>query len=566
MRLLLLIPLLALSLQSLGQDRLLEIRSHTKLPRGINKSYKASTNAKLNRTKSSIINDLLRSGYMEASFDSCITADNKSSCVLHVGKQYKWAALRAGNMNREIASQAGFREKIYRDEPISPFQLADLMEDILSYFEDNGYPFASVQLDSLEESTEGIRASLDVDKRFLVKLDSVVIKGDCKTAPILIQEQIGINEGDLYNESKILQIEKRLKELSFVRSKRKPYVLFGEKSTKLYLFLEDKKASSITGIVGLLPDEETGRITFTGDLDLHLKSALNRGETIRLEWRRLQDQTQDLNIGFAYPYLFNTPFGLEAGLSIYRRDTSFLDVNSQIGGTINLEDGDQVTAFIRRSSSSRLGERNTVSATLADTRTTSYGLSIVRDRTDYRRNPRRGHILELLGAVGNKSSQLVNPVGEEIPPAVRSLQYDIRGKLVGHVAIGKRSTIRFAAQGGSMINEVLFTNELFRIGGFKDIRGVDDASITASSFGIGTIEYRFLFEENSNFFLFMDQAWWEDQSAEVLISDTPQAFGVGTNFETSSGIFSLSYALGKQFDNPIRFNSAKVHFGFASVF
>ncbi len=117
-----------------------------------------------------------------------------------------------------------------------------------------------------------------------------------------------------------------------------------------------------------------------------------------------------------------------------------------------------------------------------------------------------------------------------------------------------------------MVNDTLFRNELYRIGGIKSLRGVDEASVVCSSFAIGTVEYRFLFEENSNFFLFVDQAWWEDQSLDELLTDTPLGFGTGTSFETKAGIFSLTYALGQQFDNPIEFRGGKVHFGFTSLF
>ena len=148
----------------------------------------------------------------------------------------------------------------------------------------------------------------------------------------------------------------------------------------------------------------------------------------------------------------------------------------------------------------------------------------------------------------------------------RSVQYELNGQVIWHIPIGRRSTVRLAAQGGSMLNDQLYANELYRIGGIKTQRGVDEASIYASSFTIGTFEYRFLFEENSNFFFFVDQGWWEDRSRTPLLTDTPIGFGAGTSFETKAGIFSLSYALGKQFNNPVEFRSGKVHFGFTSLF
>ena len=117
-----------------------------------------------------------------------------------------------------------------------------------------------------------------------------------------------------------------------------------------------------------------------------------------------------------------------------------------------------------------------------------------------------------------------------------------------------------------MINDRLYLNELYRLGGIRNLRGVDEASIYASSFAIGTLEYRLLLEENSNAFVFVDQAWWEDRSREEVLADDPIGFGIGTNFETKAGIFSLTYALGSQFNNPFDLRDGKVHFGFTSLF
>ena len=78
--------------------------------------------------------------------------------------------------------------------------------------------------------------------------------------------------------------------------------------------------------------------------------------------------------------------------------------------------------------------------------------------------------------------------------------------------------------------------------------------------------YRYLFEQNSNLLLFVDQGWWEDQSQADLVTDSPLGIGVGTSFETKAGIFGLTYALGRQFDAPFELRSGKVHFGFTSLF
>ncbi|MBL0343162.1 MAG: hypothetical protein IPP71_21210 [Bacteroidetes bacterium] len=67
-------------------------------------------------------------------------------------------------------------------------------------------------------------------------------------------------------------------------------------------------------------------------------------------------------------------------------------------------------------------------------------------------------------------------------------------------------------------------------------------------------------------FLFVNGAWYERNTIDEYLSDTPFGFGAGITFETKLGIFSFNYALGKEFDNPIRFKAAKIHFGLINYF
>ena len=57
-----------------------------------------------------------------------------------------------------------------------------------------------------------------------------------------------------------------------------------------------------------------------------------------------------------------------------------------------------------------------------------------------------------------------------------------------------------------------------------------------------------------------------NENINGFVADRPFGFGSGMSFETKAGIFSITYALGKQFDNPIKFSSAKIHFGFVNFF
>lgn len=509
---------------------------------------------------------LFMEGYLEATIDTCHTVGDTSICLLVPGPRYRWARLSGQGIPVEIASQARFREKLYTGRPVTPTQVARLRNDLLRISENTGYPFATVTLDSLRPEGDGLTATVRLDPGQLVRIDSVVVRGTARTNMRYLQAHIGIRPGDLYNESLIQAAERRVRELPFVSQVRRPYVQFTEHSTKLFLFLDARKASSINGVLGVQPDPVTGNVRLTGDIDLRLRNALKRGEGINLNWRSLQDATQDLRIGFNMPFVFNTPFGTDLGLKLFRRDSTFLEVTTRAGIEHLTSVGDKFTVFLNNKSSERLG-RNTVAIPgLADVHLLSYGVGMERNRYDYRFNPRRGHGLQAEASLGRKRTSTAVFTLTEQPPEVRTVQYEVNGQVVGHIPLGRQGTIRLVGQGGWMVNDDLYRNELYRMGGLKTMRGVDEASIYCSSYAIGTFEYRFVFEENSNFFVFFDQGWWEDAAQEQLVTDTPYSVGAGTTFETKAGLFSLTYALGSQFNTGLDLRGGKVHFGFISMF
>lgn len=513
-----------------------------------------------------LIAELNAKGYLEASIDSCRTDSSLTTCHVTSGNVYRWVRISGSGIPVEIASEARFRERLYAGKPVAPKQVGRLLDDLLTVCENRGYPFAQVWLDSLQLTDSGLEATVMLDKGPLMRLDSVIVKGSAKTNMRYLQSSIGIKPGDLYNESLVIGVERRIRELPFVTQKQRPYVQFTPERTKLFLFLDARKASSMNGVLGIQPDPNTGRIGITGDLDLRLRNALRRGEAISLNWRSLQDQTQDLRIGLDLPYAFKTPFGLEGNLRLFKRDTTFLEVNARGGLNYLLSRGDRVTLFVNSKQSNRLGSNLVTAPGLADVNLVSYGLGLNRERFDYRFNPRRGTAFMLDGSVGRKRTSTAVFGPNEPAPEIRTIQYELNSRAVLHVPIKVRSTVRFAFQGATMINNDLYRNELFRIGGLQTLRGVNEQSILASSYAIGTVEYRFVYEENSNFFVFVDQGWWEDASQGNTLEDNPLGFGAGTTFETKAGLFSLTYALGREFNVPVSFRGGKFHFGFISLF
>ncbi|TXB65460.1 hypothetical protein FRY74_08535 [Vicingus serpentipes] len=519
-----------------------------------------------------IVNQLNSQAYLTATIDSVLIDSTTYKAYIHLGKQYKWTYLTTTNIDEEVLSKVGFRDKIFMNRPFNNRQLYSFYERIITHYENNGFPFASLKMDSLGIYNNTISANLNLSKNKFCLVDSVKIIGTATISDRYIQNYIRIKNGDYYNETLIKTISNRIKELPFVEEEQPFKMIFKENENELLLNLKKKKASRFNGVLGIQPDNNTGELRFTGDVKLNLVNSFKKGEEIDFNWRSLQKSTQDLKAKFSYPFLFNTPFGLDFNFKLFKKDTTFIDVFNKIGIRYILKGNNYMSVFFQNKSSSLLStsgfETLTVLPNFADISTQLYGINFYYAKLDYRLNPRKGYEIDTEGAIGTKKIKKNNALDESLYNDIKlkSNLYNVNLNASIYLPIRNRSVIKIGTQNGLTYNDNLFENELLRIGGLFTLRGFDEESIYTSSYTIQTIEYRFILEQNSYLYLFADGAYYENRKINSNISDTPYGFGAGMSFETKAGIFSISYALGKQFDNPMLFKNAKVHFGFVNYF
>jgi len=567
------------------------------------KSIDSSNNKVLNETlkqfpyKKSFPNALLRSkelqsflfklfdnGYIAASFDSISNDSLNQTAFLNLGQIYHWAKIEKGNVDEGILSEVGFRDKIYSNKPFSQNQVRNLQEKILNYCENNGYPFASIKLDSITFEQNNIHARLALTKNTLVKVDSILIKGNADVADQYLYNYLGIKPGDPYNESLIIKIPDRLKELPFVNITQSFKVIFLEKNCKILLYIDSKKASQFDGVVGIAPNNTAptlaggtptvAQVKITGQAHLRLNNSYGKGELFDLNWQEPQPQTQDLKVQFNYPFILKSPFGLDVKFSLFKQDTSYLNLDENLGIQYLLSGGNYFKVFYEHTSSTIISARGLDSITVlppyADISCDQYGIGYRSEKLDYRLNPRSGYSFEASASAGIKSIHKNPKINAEVYDSLKltSTEYKAEYTFDYYFPLSPRNVIDIGAKGGIINTPDLFQNELFRFGGLRTLRGFDEQSLYASNFELWKVEFRYLMEQNSFLFVFYNQAWYKNMMRNYsgINTDTPYGFGVGSTFQTKLGIMSVSYALGSQFNNPIAFKSGKISFGLVNYF
>ncbi len=512
---------------------------------------------------------LYENGFLEAEVKIDKTL---KSISINQGPQYFWQDVKLGNIKKEVGQKLNFSEKLFKNKPVNIKQVFKWQEKFLRYYENHGYPFAKVKLDTISINNQFISATWYAELNKQIFIDSINIISDEPLPKFYLTSYSGIKKGNPYNENAIAQIETRIKEIPFVVSAQPHKVVFTDQKTFLNLYLKKQKASSFNGVAGFLPDENTGEILITGDAKLALQNALGSGEIIKLNWRKLQTNTQDLNAFVNVPYLFNTPVGTELDLKLYRRDTTFAEQNIKLGLQYAINQGNFFKVFIENYASNLIStsifQDFTTLPPLIDVRKRSYGIGISAFKLNYKFNPRSGYSYNLNASAGTRQvieNINLNPIIYDSLD-LKTNQFNLFFDGEYFFPLFKRSTLKIGNQSKWLINNQIFANELLRIGGLNTLRGFDEESITASAYSIFTTEYRILLEENSFFYFFSDVAFWERNLRTSYDKDLPFGFGTGISFQTKAGIFTVNYALGKQRNNPLDLRVAKIHFGFLSLF
>ncbi len=530
---------------------------------------------------------LLTKGYPNASIDSVRFDTSSAFCQLYVGEPLRHFSLTGDSLSKpflHLATLSRTNRKV-----ADPVQLETIRQNILNNLENNGYPFASVSLDSISFSADTMFASVKVDKGPLYKIDSIRNMGTASISPGYLQQYLGIKNGSIYKKEKLQMVSPRLREVAFLKETQPWNMSLLGTGSVLNVYLEPKKSSEVNVLIGLLPANqqlEGNKMLVTGEANINLRNALGGGETIGLNWQQIQVKSPRLNILFQQPYLFGSPFGMNFNFDLFKKDSSFVNIGLLLGASYAMSASQTGSVFIQRLNTNLLSVdtfRIKSSRRLpseADVSSVNVGITYDIFTTDNRFNPRRGSELSVTSSAGTRNIRKNNVIVKLYDSGnpefdfnslydtfqLQSYQFRLRVKAAKYFPLSKASTLKTAINGGWFNSPNVFRNELFQIGGYKLLRGFDEESIFASAFAVATAEYRYLIGQNSFLAAFVDYGMSENRSVTVNSSNSFIGAGLGMAFETRAGIFNITYAAGKRDDQKFNLRQSKIHLGYVNYF
>lgn len=553
-----LVVFVALTLNLSGQKVYIKVNSE----QNIKYKSKSKNSQEAYKYMNEKVFSLRKKGFVEANIDSSHQISDSIIFYLHIGNEYLWESLSFDNIPSEVTSSLSVRTNKITQTPFNAAFSRKIGHELISFYENNGYPFTQINYDSILINDYKVKMKISLIKGPLIKIDSVSIKGELKINPYYVYRTTGIKPGDAYNEKKIKNIQNAIKSVPFITQSRDQQLYFTENMNILFLYLDPRKTNSFSGILGFQNDPNTEKLMLTGDLKLNLNNVFRQGEWIRFNWNRFQTQSQKLDLNIGFPYIFKTPIGVEGTIDLFKQDSTFLDVSFEGGILFNFGMNSRFTFSIASRQSNTLLSNSTTLENLEDISMINYSVAINHYGYDYLFNPRKGFGGLMKFSIGDIKTSSETSEDQPLP---NPIQYQGIIDIKYFIPLFKQQTLGLMMKSGAIINDVIYNNEMFRLGGLNTIRGFNEASIYADQYAIFSFEYRYLYEKNANLKAFFDGAYVQNinslQSVTYLMG-----FGLGASIETKAGIFKIDYAMGKYENEPISFNNAKVHFGYLNTF
>jgi outer membrane protein assembly factor BamA len=516
-----------------------------------------------------------KKSFLSAKAENIVRTGDTIQVSFNAGEEFKWVSLSPGNVNENLLNRSGYKEKFFRNTLFNYEEFLRLEENLLRYSDTHGYPFAAVSLDSLNITPGKISAALNYKSGPVISFDTLAVSGKTRIKRNFLEKYLRIFPGDLFDQSKIDNVNKLLRELPYIRQTRPYSLYFQNGKALLQLYLEDRRSNQIDGIVGFLPNESNRKkLLITGELNLNLKNLCGTGKTLGAQWKKFNLSSQTLDLMYFHPKLLGSNIDVQLDFNLLKQDSSFINVSRRMilsqrtgkYGRINFFTGLKTS---RELLSNQLTDKSLLPP-FSNYDFLTYGLGYEWNNLDDIFYPHSGWQLSSRALIGNKIIHKLTGFDDSLYNDIqlKSVQLNLDFLAERFFKVGKRSVIVIKSEGGTILNrnKNIFYNDMYRLGGLKSLRGFNENNFFATSFLTGTLEYRFFTDETSYLFLFYDQGYILNRLNKAIPKDYPYGFGAGISFTTGVGIFNFVYSLGQSKSQLISLNLSKIHFGIISRF
>ncbi|MFC6246092.1 BamA/TamA family outer membrane protein [Flavobacterium psychroterrae] len=530
-------------ISSYGQNFYLKINGSNEVENKIIDSLNYSTNHKnvksifdeiKNTTKK-----LSEKGFLDNT--TVITKVNDSTylSIFNLKKQTKTIHIYIGRNN---AFSTSFETK--NDTLILKYnEIENFLNQKIISAEKLGFALSKIKLENIRRKDLIIYADLTFKSEKKRNINSI----------ILTQENINKNnyfpKGHLkqlnkkyinktFNQEIIKELYDDINSFEFATQTKYPQILFTSDSTKIYTYIEKRKANTFDGYIGFSNDENK-KTTLNGYLDITLLNTLHSGEQFSLYWKSDGNQQKTFNTKIEIPYIFQSALGLKAQLNIFKQDSTFQNTKTSIDLGYYLNYNSKIYLGYQSTESSDI--QNTNNSIISDYKNSYITSTFDYKKTDYIHNlfPKKVYI-NFIAGYGKRDTN------NDPQTAQSTRQFYINTNFSYNFELNAKNYININSQNFYLKSKDYITNELFRFGGTNSIRGFLENSLQANFTAMLLTEYRFVVSKNLYINSILDYAIYQDltntQNRNKIENLT--GIGIGTTIQTANGLLRINLTNG----------------------
>lgn len=437
-------------------------------------------------------------------------------------------------------------QKSANDTIILPYEeVENYLNQKINDAEKAGYALTKINLENIRRKNLIIYADLNFKSEKKRDLNSIILNYTNNTGKDIFPKGHlkQLNKKYLnrtFNQETVKELYNEINNFEFITQTKYPEILFTQDSTKIYAYIQKRKANTFDGYIGFSNDEDK-KLNLNGYVDITLQNILHSGEEFSLYWKSDGNQQKTFNTKLEIPYIFNSSLGIKAQLNIFKQDSTFQNTKTAIDLGYFLNYNSRIYIGYQSTESSDI--QNTNNTTISDYKNSYITTSFDYKKTDITNNlfPKKA-VLNFIFGYGKRNTNN-NPETAE-----SSKQIYTNINLSYNFELNEKNFININSQNFYLNSKNYISNELFRFGGMNSIRGFLENSLQANFNALILTEYRYILSKSLYVNSIIDYGLYQDLTTNTNQNKIKKliGIGIGTGIQTTNGLLKITLTNGAE--------------------
>jgi hypothetical protein len=417
------------------------------------------------------------------------------------------------------------------------------LNQTLQKLEQKGFALAKLKLTNIHSKGQILYSELEFNPNQKRLLNAIVVKfaenNKKDSFPKGHISQINRKYSNkIYNQEIVRKIRDDFEKFVFVNQIKYPEILLTKDTTKVYVYLEKRKANTFDGFIGFTNNDKN-KLTFNGYLDLSLENTLKMGEQLSLFWKSDGKNQKTFKTNLEIPYLFNSPIGLKTQIQIFKQDSIYQNTKTAFALGYLIDYNTRIYLGYQSTESSDI--QNTNNNIISD-----YKNSFITTNLELIKNDPNNMIF-----LKKTNLSIIIGYGKRITPELSETikQSYININAMHNFYFNNKNCLNINYHNYYLKSDSYILNELYRFGGENTIRGFSENSLQANFMTALDTEYRYIVSPELYIHTILDYGYYQDKSLNNY--GNLLGFGFGAAILTKNGFLKLSFTNGAtKYQNP----------------